>query len=325
MSHLFLSAFISPRPPHFSARAAARLAATCRGFRAAHAESWWPALDPATGSLLEPRSGRFWRELSPGDDVQAAVNACPEGGCILLRPGVHTLVPQEEGVGLEIRRAVSIFGRGAATVQSLGSTYTIIMGALSATSPFALDGLVVRSVDQQAEAAGVVINSGSARLQSCAITGPSFIGLLIGGASPSPPVITSCRWGGRGYGRDRRRCFYLPFGLIDAFDAFAEYFVLTHCRIDGSTISGFAITQYARPRLMGNEIWGNGCVGIIVDAGGDPFLSGNTIRDHAGVSGRGVFVDSTSHGLATILPDNVFLRNGGGDVVRRPAPAPAPV
>ena len=85
------------------------------------------------------------------------------------------------------------------------------------------------------------------------------------------------------------------------------------------------VTRNARPRLIGNEIWGNGVVGILIDEGGDPFLSGNTIRDHAGVHGRGMLVHRTSHGLATILPDNVFLRNEGGDVVRQPAPAPAPV
>ena len=116
----------------------------------------------------------------------------------------------------------------------------------------------------------------------------------------------------------------MPFGLIDAFDAFAEYFVLTHCRINGSIGSGFGISRNARPRLISNEIWGNGIVGVTVDEGGDPFLSGNTIRDHAGVDGVGVVVRHTSHGLATILPDNIFLRNERGDVVREPAPPPPP-
>ena len=85
------------------------------------------------------------------------------------------------------------------------------------------------------------------------------------------------------------------------------------------------ISRNTRPRLIGNEIWGNGRLGITVDRGGDPFLSGNTIRDHAGADGMGVVVYRTSLGLATILPDNVFLRNEGGNVVRQPAPAPAPV
>ena len=88
---------------------------------------------------------------------------------------------------------------------------------------------------------------------------------------------------------------------------------------------GVNVSHEARPRLIGNEIWGNGRAGVFVGFGGDPFLSGNTIRDHAGVGSAGVLVSSTSHGLATILPDNVFLRNVGGDVERAPVPAPAPV
>ena len=56
------------------------MASTCRGFRAAHAESWWPVFDPATCNVLEPRSGRFWRELSPGDDLRAAAeDECCDG------------------------------------------------------------------------------------------------------------------------------------------------------------------------------------------------------------------------------------------------------
>ena len=94
-------------------------------------------------------------------------------------------------------------------------------------------------------------------------------------------------------------------------------FVLTLRRIDGSIFTGVFVTRGANPRLISNVIWGNG-IGVYMISGGDPFLSGNTIRDHAGVHGRGVLVHPTSYGLATILPDNVFLRNGGGDVVREP-------
>ena len=186
---------LTTHPP--SARAAALLACTCRGFRAAHAESWWPAFEPATGNVLEPCSGRFWRELSPGDDVQAAVTKCPDGGCILLRPGVHSLVPQG-GWGLYLEGAISLFGRGLAAVQSPGCSSTIYINVQSPDAPFALDGLTVQSLGQLAHSCGVVIAGGSPRLQSCAITGPSLFGLLIGGAPPSPPVITNCRWGDEG-------------------------------------------------------------------------------------------------------------------------------
>ena len=94
----------------------------------------------------------------------------------------------------------------------------------------------------------------------------------------------------------------------------------TLCRISGSTEAGLYITQDARPRLIGNETFGNGRGGIEVYDRGDPHLSTNIIRDHGGAGGVGVLVRSTDHGRATILPDNVFLRNAGGDVVREPMP-----
>ena len=127
--------------------------------------------------------------------------------------------------------------------------------------------------------------------------------------------------------RERDAFIHLS-GFIVIFDSphGAECMALTPRRIDGSTATGVCISRNAQPRLTGNEIWGNR-VGIFVEKGGDPFLSGNTIRDHVGVNdvgvhGVGVFVHHSSHGLATVLPDNVFLRNAGGDVVREAAPPP---
>ena len=95
-------------------------------------------------------------------------------------------------------------------------------------------------------------------------------------------------------------------------------------RIHGAKFSGVCISDSHAPRLFDNELWDNGRGGIRVFGGGDPYLCGNTIRDHAGARGRGVFVHHTSHGCATVLPDNVFLRNEGGDVVRQPVPVPPP-
>ena len=92
-------------------------------------------------------------------------------------------------------------------------------------------------------------------------------------------------------------------------------------RVCGSTSSGVYISRAARPHILGSEIWGNGKNGVEIARDGDPYLSGNTIRNHGGVGapGRGVFVRRTSFGFARILPDNIFLQNEGGDVVREPA------
>ena len=50
-----------------------------------------------------------------------------------------------------------------------------------------------------------------------------------------------------------------------------------------------------------------------VSPGGQPNLSANIIRDHRGI---GVLVAADAFGLATIQPDNVFLHNLAGNVVR---------
>ena len=77
-----------------------------------------------------------------------------------------------------------------------------------------------------------------------------------------------------------------------------------------------AVSDRARPRIEACEIWGNGSGGVYVFSSADPVLAANTIRDHAGPGGYGVHVEDTAHGRATVLPDNVFLRNTRGDVVR---------
>ena len=154
--------------------------------------------------MLEPRSGRFWRELSPGDDVQAAVNKCPEGGCILLRPGVFALAPQNNSpsmAGLSIDTPVSIFGRSQATVHSPGSAYTVDITepSVGTRSLISLDGLVVQSlvILNNRLAIGVSIYGGSSRLQSCVLTGPNHCALRVMAvrADYSPPVIINCRCG----------------------------------------------------------------------------------------------------------------------------------
>ena len=83
---------VSPPPSD-----AAALACTCRGFRAAYADSWWPSIDLISSAVREPASGRFWRELGPGDDIQASLDVCPEGACLLLKPGKHEVTPIARG------------------------------------------------------------------------------------------------------------------------------------------------------------------------------------------------------------------------------------
>ena len=173
------------------------MACTCRGFRAAHAESWWPAFDPATGNVLEPRSRRFWRELSPGDNLRAAVKKCPKGGCILLRPGIYALAPHKSSynAGLAIEAPVSLFGRGLATLQSPGCSP--LLDVSGATFPFALDGLVVQTLGGNRTGDSVLVFGGPVRLQACTIAGPCGTAIrIVGRAENDPsrsPVIINCK------------------------------------------------------------------------------------------------------------------------------------
>ena len=58
--------------------------------------------------------------------------------------------------------------------------------------------------------------------------------------------------------------------------------------------------------------------------GADPTLSANIIRDHTGRGGIGVLVAADAFGNATVLPNNAFLRNEGGNIVRDPPLADQP-
>ena len=72
-------------------RDAAALACVCRAAAAAAPTSKWRSavrISP-NGFVLEPADGTFDVTVAPGEDMQAAVDRCPPGGCVLLLPGTH--------------------------------------------------------------------------------------------------------------------------------------------------------------------------------------------------------------------------------------------
>jgi len=67
------------------------------------------------GDALEPASGTFDAELrADATDAEraAALDAVPDGGCVLLHPGEHVALT----VHIAANRTVCVFGRGAATI-----------------------------------------------------------------------------------------------------------------------------------------------------------------------------------------------------------------
>ena len=162
------------------------LACLCRAARLAVRSSKWRdavRVSPVCGRVHEPASGRFDVEVAPGASLQAAVNRCPAGGSILLRPGTHA-------GPVIIAKEVHVFGRGEATLLVPPSGACVHCTAAVAT----LDGLAVRgplaAPPAGTLAVAVVITASSARLQACDIsTLVAGVGIFLG----ANPVLLGCR------------------------------------------------------------------------------------------------------------------------------------
>ena len=132
------------------------------------------------GAVREPASGAFDVTVVPGENVQAAVDACPPGGSVLLLPGTHD-VP----LVLTAGKVVHVFGRGLATLRAARGTVVT-----SEADTSTLDGLIIRR-----ESGGignnqrdcVWIKGGRLRLQACDIMGAAnytYCVTIEGGANP---------------------------------------------------------------------------------------------------------------------------------------------
>ena len=194
--------FLPPLPP---CRDAAALACTCAAAAAAYPRSKWPhkVRIGLNGAVREPASGIFdvvvapgavlprWVfppdaldvTVAPGEGVQAAVDRCPPGGCVLLLPGTHV-----GPLVLPADKEVHVLGRGRATLRlrTASCTETVSSEAAAAT----LDGLTIRR-EAGGGGEGVKITGGALRLQTCNITSEYGPCVRIGISADS--VLVSCK------------------------------------------------------------------------------------------------------------------------------------
>ena len=182
-----------PRPSSSPPRDAAMLACTFSAAAAALRESRWPRfvrIGPS-GTVLEPANGAFDVTVAPGEGVQAAVDRCPRGGCVLLLPGTH-----EGPLVLGANQEVHVFGRGQATLRTaVGNVVT--SKAFMAT----VDGLVIRQQEvieawEVGEGFGVLIEAGALRLQACDISCAARACISIEGGTGTDPVVIDCKCAG---------------------------------------------------------------------------------------------------------------------------------
>ena len=166
-----LCRFVAAIPP----RDAAALACVCANTAAAYRESRWPrsVRIKLSGAVLEPAPGTFDVTVAPGEGVQAAVDRCPRGGCVLLLPGTHA-----GPLVLAAGKRVHVFGRGQATLRTTAGD-VLTSRAFRAT----FDGVSFKRVLVAAAEYEhcVVVRRGALRLQTCDITSMAGYGIY---ASP---------------------------------------------------------------------------------------------------------------------------------------------
>ena len=187
---LLASSKLSPIPSRgFINREAAALACAFKAAAVARlASKWHPAVRITRGGLVrEPASGAFDVTVAPGENVQAAVDACSTGGCVLLLPGTH-----DGPLVLTAGRVVHVFGRGCATLRA--ATGTVVT---SEAAEGTLDGLNIRreagSTSNNYSRDCVWIRGGRLRLQACDVTCVAkYVTCVVieGGADP---MLAACK------------------------------------------------------------------------------------------------------------------------------------
>ena len=175
---------INSHYPYVVRRDAAALACLCKAASDASSSSKWHSAVRVSlsGAVIEPASGTIDVTVAPGEDVQAAVDRCPPGGCVLLLPGMHAgplvLVADKE---------VHVFGRGRATLQTADGDVLVSSAATST-----VDGLFLRREAGGGEDYCVWIKSGRLRLQACDITSASLACIAIEGGAD--PTVAMCKY-----------------------------------------------------------------------------------------------------------------------------------
>ena len=167
-------------------RDAAALACVCQAAAAARLASKWrcAARVKIDGTVLEPAHAAFDVTVAPGEPVQAAVDRCPPGGCVLLLPGEHA-----GPVVLSPSKEVHVFGRGLA-VLSTSTGEVLVSEAVTST----VDGLVIqRKVNDAVNDYAVWIARGGLRMQACDVTSASLACVCVQGGAD--PVLASCKCG----------------------------------------------------------------------------------------------------------------------------------
>jgi len=139
---------------------------------------------PTSRRVLPPLAGHDV-EVAPGECLQAAINACPQGGSVLMRPGVHAGTFE-----LHLHRVVHVFGAGQAILrapESKGASVSALVASNATAST--LDGIVFVDPHAKCSKALVLVRGGSLRVQACDLVAAEGTCIRI---ATGTPVIERC-------------------------------------------------------------------------------------------------------------------------------------
>ena len=261
-----------PRFPSLlpSSRDAVALSVACKALHAAVATSRWPPFSPLAllaedGSVSEPPSGHFFAVVRPeqgGAGIQAALDACPPDGAILLLAGVFVVAES-----LAVHRPVHLFGRGAATLRGKGADRQPLAIVMASTSFASLSDVHVACTDEGSYAL-YVSNPGRLRLERCEVTSlPHPCSLVVADGSRAVLDVVDSKITGACLG-----VLYLS-GATGS---------VVGCEVAGLTGAGVCVAKRgSRPRIAGNAF--RACVaGVMIDSEVEPAFEvgeGNTFAE----------------------------------------------
>ena len=132
--------------------------------------------------------------VSPGEDVQAAVDRCPSGGSVLLMPGTHhgTLTLKGENGGTYSEKSIRVFGRGLATLRYSGRHRNDTVIFSNTFGHVVFDGLIVHQDSGLGGACLRLYRGGTATVQACDLSSRESECMESGGGNELS--MTGCRY-----------------------------------------------------------------------------------------------------------------------------------
>ena len=251
-----------------------------------------PTVLNALALVSEPGPGRFDVTVAAGQILQPLVDACPEGGDVLLEAGTH--------VGpLLIRKAVRIFGRKNALICATS------LGSLTEPRwPFDPDDSTVKLCGVvNVRANGVLLSGVNVRLSEsaqCSIraVNPRSV-VVIDAVRSNDVIIHNCNVDGQSVAT-------VAIGLDGC-----QRLKLDGCDVYGAIACGVEARRLTAFQLFHSDVYNNAQCGLSLRGGSEATLEDAKVYDNGPGSDSGQRVDAAAAAATAATPlAGVFVERG---------------